>query len=376
MAVSLPINASLRLIMARRQKQKIEAPTGPQSSRPQSSRLQSSRLQYRYEHFAPENQISSIHAIADRLLSAYTVEGGNVHLAGCRMENRLFVRASAQHAGRSVSFFLNQQGEELDPTLAELLGVEHLQKLEHPPEENGDHWVEPLVQLARQRMIQQFDPKNPPETVDIVAIWCKHVEGRLRFTIDDESVDLPFSDWVRTLRPTPYHSPYSEVESFHLAATDDHRIVPAEAIEICEETGRHVLADELVTCAETGQRLVAELAETCPISGKPVRPEHMIVCEHCGQRVAPSTVDRGWCAACRTRHRVRKSDPRLARLKELNPELNLAPWRHWQLAETDHVLVITANRCFKQLLLVADVKTGKLLRRAKRFRPLGHWKVF
>ena len=344
--------------MALRRKQKVEEPTGPK---------------YNYEHFAPENQISSVHEIADRLLSAYTVDGGNVHLAGCRLENQLFVRASAKHASRDITFYLNQQGEQLDPTLANLLGVEKLQKLEHPPEENGDDWVEPLVPLARQKMIQQFDPENPPETVDVVAVWCKHVEGRLRFTIGDESVDLPFSDWVRTLQPIPYRCPYSGVESFHLAETDEHQIVPAEAIAICEETGRRVLASELVTCSETGQQLVAELAETCPVSGKPVRPEHMIVCEHCGQRVAPSTIDRGWCSACRTRDRVKKNDPRLIRLKELNTELKLKGWHKWQLAETDHIMVITANRWFKQLLLVADVKTGKLLRQAKRFRPFGHW---
>lgn len=347
--------------MARRQKQKIEEPIGPK---------------YFYDHFAPENQISSISEVADRLLPAYTVEGGNVHLAGCRMENRLFVRATAKHVGRSVTFFLNQRGEELDPTLAEQLGVDHLKKLEHPPEENGDDWIGPLAEIAQKQMFQQFDPRNPPEAVDVVAIWCKHVEGRLRFTIDDESVDLPFSDWVRTLQPVPYRCPYSDVESFHLAATDDHQIVPAEAIEVCKETGRRVLSSELVTCGETGERFAAELAEICPVSGKPIRPEHMIVCEFCGQRVAPSTIDRGWCAACRMRSRVPKNDPRLVRVKEVNPQLDFKGWVRWQLAETDHLLVATASRWLTQLLVVADARTGKLLRSAKRVRPLGNWKDF
>lgn len=347
--------------MVLRRKLKIEESTEPK---------------YQYEHFAPEGQLSSIHEIADRLLSAYTIEGGNVHLAGCRMENRLFVRASTQHAGQTITFYLNRRGEELDPTLAELLGVDHLEKLKHPPEENGDNWVGPIAQLARQRMIQQFDAKNPPETIDITPIWCKHAEGRLRFTIDDESVDLPFSDWVRTLQPVPYRCAHSDIESFHIAATDDHQIVPTEAIAVCEETGRHVLVDDLVTCTETGRRLVAELTETCPVSGKPIKPEHMIVCEYCGQKVAPSTVDRGWCAACRRRSSVPKNDSRLARIRELNPQLKLERWGRWQLAETDHVLIATANRWFKQLLLVADIKTGNLIRTAKRCLPLGHWKDF
>ena len=349
------------MTMAKHYHQKIEEPAGPK---------------YLYEHFAPEHQISSVHEVADRLLPAYTVDGGNVHLAGCRIENRLFVRASTQHAGRTVCFVLNQRGEELDPILGEKLGIDQLIELEHPPEEHGDDSVRPLAQIAQNRMIQQFDAKSPPEKVDIIAIWCKHVEGRLRFTVGDDSVDLPFSDWVRTLQPAAYRCPYSGVESFHLAATDDHRIVPAETVEVCEETGRRVLVGELVTCDETGRRLVAELAEICPVSGKSIEPKHMIVCEHCGQRVAPSTVDQGWCIACRTREHVRRSDTRLVRLQEQNPELKLAGWRRWQLAETDHIMVITANRWLQRLLLVANAKTGKLIRRAKRHCPFGHWQDF
>jgi hypothetical protein len=347
--------------MLKRRQPQIEEPVEPK---------------YHYEHFAPAHQISSIHEIADRLLSAYTVDGGSVHLAGCRMENQLFIRATAQHADRIVSFYLNQQGDELDPRLGELLGVAELVKLEHPAEENGDDHVEPLAQTARNRMIQQFDAKNPPEVVDVVAIWCKHVEGRLRFTIDDESVDLPFSDWVRTLQPTPYRCPYSGVESFHLAATDDHQIVPVEAIAVCEETGRRVLADDLVTCDGTGRHIVSELVETCPVSGESVEPKHMIVCEHCGQRVAPSTINRGWCTACRTRHHVRKDDPRLVRIQSQDSELDLTGWGRWQLAETKRLVIATANRWLQQLLLVADAQTGKLIRRAKRTRPFGRWNDF
>ena len=78
--------------------------------------------------------------------------------------------------------------------------------------------------------------------------------------------------------------------------------------------------------------VAAELAEICPISGKPIRPEHMIVCEFCGQRVAPSTIDRGWCTACRTRSRVPKNDPRLVRIEEVNPRLDFRGWVRWQLA--------------------------------------------
>ncbi|HBO46172.1 MAG TPA: hypothetical protein DD670_20055, partial [Planctomycetaceae bacterium] len=41
---------------------------------------------------APADQPGTVHEMADRLLPAYTIESGTVRLAGCLLEDRLFLR--------------------------------------------------------------------------------------------------------------------------------------------------------------------------------------------------------------------------------------------------------------------------------------------
>jgi hypothetical protein len=175
------------------------------------------------------------------------------------------------------------------------------------------------------------------------------------------------------VRPQPYSCPYSGVKSFHLARTDDGRIVAADEIGTCQLSGRRILRSELVECDATGQRFAADLAEICPITGRHVLPDQMVSCQTCAQRVAPSALADGDCAACRGRVRVGDDDERLARIREMYPAL--AEWGDFQLAETYASYNLVASRRLQKLHVVLDKETLTPLYAATARRWSKSWQV-
>ena len=84
---------------------------------------------------AQKNQPNTVHEIADRLLSAYTVDGGTVRLAGCLLEDCLFLRGAARGTDPSVELFLDCDGKEVAPAMIETLGMRDTIELPRPPEQ-------------------------------------------------------------------------------------------------------------------------------------------------------------------------------------------------------------------------------------------------
>ncbi|MHC4177474.1 MAG: hypothetical protein ACYSWU_08205, partial [Planctomycetota bacterium] len=235
-------------------------------------------------HVAPADQPSSVHQIARRLFPAYTVDDGMVQLAGCTLEDRLFVRLEFRRGGQSGVAYLDGDGAELPDELVEALGMSEVAELERPPQPPTPQ-LELTVEAAVRAALGRFPADDPPEVLTAAALWCKFAEGKLRFAVGEDSADLPFSGWSRTLGPPPFVCPHTGISSFHLAATDDGRIVAAEKIELCAESNRRALPDDLVTCSLTGRRAMADLVETCPVGGGRVLGSRMVECHTCRQRV-------------------------------------------------------------------------------------------
>lgn len=329
-------------------------------------------------HLAPARQPTTVREIAERLFPAYTIDGGSVHLAGCILEDRLFVRIATQHRGESVEFYLDGDGKAADPATVEVLGMDNTVELPQPPEPSdlAQAAIDPLVAEGRRMLAQQFPPGNAPERVDTAAVWCKHVEGKLRFTTSvggGGSADLLFSGWARTLVPPPFVCPHSDAKTFHLATTDDGRIVAAEEIVACAETGRRVLADDLVVCHATGRRVLAELTAVCPVTAKPVLRTTLVACDMCGQRVAPTALRGKRCLACGNLRPLGKSDPRLARLLAEYPLMDR--WRKWRIGETTDVYILTAIGWFRKLLVVADKDSLAIKRLGSAGRLFSRWEI-
>lgn len=304
-----------------------------------------------FVNLAPADQPRTVHELAERLLGAYVVDGGTVHLAGCLLENRLFLRLAARRGDQSVEFFLDHQGNDVSPAMVRTLGMANTTTLPRAPEEAGEA-MRFLAEVGRRKLAERWLGPDPPAEVDLAAVWCAFAQGKLRFTIEPHAVDLPFADWVRALEPPPFICPHTNRPTYHVTALDDGRIVAAEETATCEQSGQRVLAQELVSCETTGRRVLPEFTATCPATGATVLRSTMVCCDVCRQKMAPAAVQGGRCEACRHGERVSKSDPRLARILDEHPLLDR--WRRWRLSEAAASYHLTAHSWFRRLLVIVD----------------------
>jgi hypothetical protein len=326
----------------------------------------------RVTHAVPAGQPEGVAQIAQRLFPAYRVDGGRIHVAGCTLDERLYARLRYQAGQTVVGIFVDSDGQELSATEAEALGLIEITPLPKPPATGSmalARFIAHVVPGLERRTVNN----QHGELVSVTLVWCKFAEGKLRFTIGEESVDLPFADWARTLQPPPYACPFTGARTFHLAAADDGRIVPADQLVACEQTGRRLLASDLVECTVTGKRVVPELTRNCPVTGRPVLANAMAVCEMCGQEVSPETLKKGRCGACRSLRPVDKDDPRMARLLDVHPGLD--QWSGWRVAETATSCIFTASGWVQLLLVVVDRETLDVRRIATGSRLTNEWQV-
>jgi hypothetical protein len=321
-------------------------------------------------HVAPAEQPTSVAEIADILFPAYTVENGRVSLAGCALEDRLVLQLVYEHGSQGLEIYLNAEGKEVDGQPVVQDRQMKFVPLAGPPDRLEADWERLLT--AGSRLAEERLPAGAAvNLVSCRAVWCKYVEGKLRFAIGATSLDLPFSGWTRTLAPPPVVCPHTGAATLRLAATDDGRIAAAERIEACAETGRRLLSTELVRCAETGRRVSPELTETCPVSGRRLLRTEMVRCSCCQQRISPQVVERNQCQACRRVKAVKKADPRMARILHEHPALDR--WRRWRMSETSRVYVLVAHGWLKRLLVVVDKETLELRHMATGGRLSARW---
>jgi hypothetical protein len=326
----------------------------------------------RAPHLMPAGQPSGVQHISARLFAAYTIEGGSVQLAGCLLEDRLFARVEFTLGEQQKTVLIDSEGREVGEPLARELGLDNLIAVSQPPAPCAAKLLR-LVEAAK-ALVGGLEGKDAvPEPISVAALWCRHAEGTLRFSIGERSVELRFAGWARVLKPPPYSCPLTGIDTFHLAATDDGRIAAAEGIEQCQQTGRRMLSRELVTCAITGRRVLAELTVQCPVTGDRLLADQSSECQTCRQPVSPAALWRGQCAACRGLQAVDKADPRVARLLHDHPALDR--WKRWCLAETATVYIFMATRWFRKLLLVVDRQSWEPKVVAEGNRLYGGWEV-
>lgn len=339
-----------------------------------SPEVQGSALDWtdRITHVVPAQQPDSVYQIAQRLFPAYTVEGGKVHLAGCHLEDRLLLRLGYRYGTETLDRYTDGDGRDVSAELITALGLGDTIRLERPPAP-----AEPRIArflAVGLPAVERRLPLDPPhELVAITAVWCKFAEGKLRFTIDEASADLPFVGWTRTLEPPPYVCPRTGALTFSVALTDDGQIVAANRLSRCDVTGRRAVDDEMVTCSVTGERVLADLTAVCPVTQARVLKSRLVACDMCGQMVSPQAVKKERCAACRDLQPVTKDDPRMARV--LDEHAALDRWRHWKIAETGAVYILLAQGWMRQLLVVVDKSSLELRRVATGSRFGQHWHV-
>jgi len=249
-------------------------------------------------HLSPSTQPRRVHEMTDRLYPAYRIDSGDMKLAGCHLQDRLFVRFHFHVGDQVVSIIVDSDGSPVDDMKIDQLGMDELVSLAKPPAPYAEK-IEKLGNKAQEILRQRLG--NPDVEITLAgsdAVWCKFAAGKLRFEVGDASVDLEFSGWSRTLEAPAYVCPHTGVQTYHLAATDDGRIAAAEQIGECAETGRRVLVEELATCSATGSQVLRELVSQCDATGEPVLVAQLVTCPTCGKRVSPTATEGQRCSGC------------------------------------------------------------------------------
>ncbi len=312
-------------------------------------------------HLRPCAQPAAVQDLAQRLLSAYQIDGGQVHLGGCQLTDYPFLRLSfaAEDHGQPQlrHVFVAHDGSSISPRLAADLGLDQLECVpKHPLDPSS---LQTLIAAGRReaaKLAASADPQaQVAEPVLTAVIWVKHASGQLQFTIGEATSVLPFSGWAKLLEAPPFVAPHSGTSTFHLAATDDERIDAATEIVICQHSGRRVLTQDVVRCSVTDTRVLAEFCQICPVSGKPALETSFSPCPICRQSVSQVVLAKSGCAACRGLEKISPTDPRITWI--LGEHTGLQRWSQWRLAETQQVYIVQASNWWKRLLAVIDKET-------------------
>lgn len=330
----------------------------------------------RFAHAMPATQPVSVHELAPKLFAHYDFPDGRIHLAGCRLDDepilRLTVLSEENGAvdGLRHAYFA-RDGAPLAPELAERLHLGDVAALPTRPPPLDEDDVKKWIDTASAKLAAA-----PQGLIIATLIWCKFARGKLALGAGEHTVTVPFEGWTALLadgaiKPPAYHCPLSNLDTYHLAALDDGRIVAAEAIAKCAVSGKRVLASELETCAATGKQALGEYLQTCRVTGERVLASEMRNCSQCDQPVSPTALKGGRCAACRSLAAVRKDDPRMARLLDEYPQLDR--WARWKMSETDDIYLLVAASWLRQLLLVVNKQSLEVTRIATSGRLFPNW---
>ena len=319
----------------------------------------------------------SVTDVTGALFSAYSIENGQLHLAGCQLTDHPFLRLSfADDDDPSVRHvFVAPDGSSVSDELVAKLGLDELEPITVAPPRLEETGLRSLLAAGRRIAAKQSTARDPEaviaEPLAITVAWVRHAEGRLQFTIGKHTASLAFNSWAKLLKPQPFLAKYSGTSTFRLAATDDGRIDAADEIAACQESGRRVLKQELVQCSVTGKSVLPDFTETCPVSGRPALRHEFVTCTVCRQRVSKAVMNEGACGACRGLTKVSKDDPRLVWIFGEHPGLDR--WNNWQLAETSTVYIAQATALLKRLLVVIEKETLAVRRLATAGRLSATW---
>jgi hypothetical protein len=329
-------------------------------------------------HARPLYQPMTVADVTGSLFSAYQVDGGQVHLAGCQLTDHPFLRlsfAGEEPEGAIHHIYVAPDGSSVSDELVPRLGLDVLEPITKLPPRIDENALRLLV-AAGHRIAAKLSTVRDPSAVVVepiatAIVWVRHAEGRLQFTIGKSAASHPFSSWAKLLTPKPFFAKYSGANTFHVAATDDGRIDAADQIATCQQSGRRVLRQELVECSVTGKHVLPDFTETCPVSGRPVLRHEFVSCTICKQHVSKAVMNEGACEACRSMTSVSKDDPRLVWIFGEHPGLD--NWKGWQLAETQSVYIAQAASLLKKLLVVVEKESLIVRRLAVATRLSATW---
>ncbi len=313
----------------------------------------------------PVAQPEVVHEFSSRLFDAYQVDEGQTQLAGCHLTEVPFLRVTQlaeDNAAEVEHRFFDAAGQRVPESTIAKLKLDRVATLDPHATSLGRPQIESLLAEA---------PPMGERFVATTVVLAKRAEGAVQFGIREQCARVTFDDWTTTLTAPPFHCAATGIDTFHLAAIDDGRIVAAEAIALCEHSAARVLGRERVKCAVTGKLVDPRLAAVCPTSGAQLLEGELVACHACQQRVSPAVLAGGVCRACRGLPVVRASDTWVAGLVEQFPAL--AEYRKFQAGTSGGLRRVMAVGLWRRLLIVTPEDANEPTLVAMRQGMAGGW---
>ncbi len=300
----------------------------------------------------PLNRPLALHEITPQLFDAYTIEGGQMHVAGCRISDRMF--AICSFVGNSPDAQVRQtvvdsEGRPVESELVERLGLLESGPCGIHPPRMTQHDAIDTVDHARHAARQLRELGDLHSVVIVLSRWAT---GAVEFEVADTTTRVEFADWAAQLTPPPIVGPQTGMPSYHLATTHDGRLAAIEQLANSDETGHRLLKSELTNCASTGKLVERKLCIECPVTGELSLKSAFAKCETCQQTVSRATLVTGECGCCRGRSAASKAESPLSDLLQKFPLL--ANHRRFKLGQSRDVYVLEAIGMWQRLLVVVD----------------------
>lgn len=315
----------------------------------------------------PLSQPEAVHELTDRLFAAYTLDEGQVRLAGCHLEEVPFLRFTQLDAADPhmvVHHSVAIDGGEIPESLATELGLHELLPLP------GRH-CQSLRDEIDATIANQAATSDTELSLGVTLIVARWATGKLQFDLGTQTVTVPFAGWTTTLEAPPFECPATGKPTYHLTRLDDGQIVAAEGVEACEVSGRRMLDQDLTTCSVTGKRVDVALTEVCPVTGERALIEEFDQCASCHQQVSRAALAGGICRTCAGLTKVSANEGEIVELRDRYPAL--AQFRKFRRATSDAVLVVEAAGMWQRWLVVVSRDTNQPLAVATRGRLGRQW---
>lgn len=321
-------------------------------------------------HLSPVEQAVRVTSISDKVLAAYTVDGGQKRLAGCTIEDRPVLRMTYWNEGQLDHFHYLADGARVDEELETGLHLDQVLPHERQREWGTiDEFVYRWIENARQEIGREG-------FLSAGLVWCKYAIGKVELSVGTAAVQVPFEGWSTliadgVLTAPPYVCPETGVRSYHLAADDEGYLTAREALARCEDTGRCLLATRMTTCPDTKITALDQFFEPCAATGERVHHSAISTCSVCRQNVRINQLYHQTCPTCRSLKPIRKVDPVMARLLGEYPQLDR--WKKWKLAESQSCYVLMGTKWVQRILLVIRRDDLQIQRAAKGSRFSRSW---
>lgn len=320
----------------------------------------------------PADEPTQVASIAHAILKPYRVRDGKVQLAGCVLEAQPFLRITTYQADNDKlsHHWFDRDGSLLLDELPKRFDIQELVAVESRLRETDGPTVNTWIDAVTRDMDRE-------QLVGATVVWFRQVIGKIRFQFESGVyASLPFNgwaiDWAAGWFDSPrFVCPESGIESYNIVCLDDGTVTVAEAVGVCDATGKETLKGELQNCTVSEKSVRSDQLISCPVSGDRLLPNLGDSCAWCRRTVSPAAMMDGRCGDCRKLAPIGVENPVVKSVRE--QRTGCAKMKHWKGWISDDLAVLVGSNWLREMMVVVSLADMRIIRTAARRRLSTSW---